>query len=169
MATLLLALAACDESDDGSEAPNGGDVSDNGDDAGDAGVGDTAVGGDADLGAPDADAAAEVGAAAPGEVTGTVDYDGESTGNLLVGLFTSDPPMGPPVAFTTIESVTWPATFTFTVGDEGGDHNVVAIFDVGADNPAIPGPEDLMGSYAQNPIMLDAGAGVSGIEILIAE
>ncbi|MCB9601242.1 MAG: hypothetical protein H6721_15590 [Sandaracinus sp.] len=76
-----------------------------------------------------------------GTFTGTVTYDGTGTGLLTVGVFDSTPPRGAPIRFFVVNEPTFPLEYTIT-GVLPGTYYLGAIFDVGGNNPTIPGSED---------------------------
>jgi|GEM_PF-4911786 len=92
-------------------------------------------------------------------VTGEVMYTGSQSGNLVFGLYTSLPPMGPPVAFSSIEAPEFPAEFTLSDVDEG-TYQLLTVFDVGGDNPTLPGDEDLQVASEPFEVTAELGAWV---------
>ena len=79
-----------------------------------------------------------------GDIAVTVDYAGAQTGTLNIAAVTSFPPSGPPVAFQTFPTPTFPQTGTLIGLEVGKPVYVVAVLDIGNDNPQSPGPEDLV-------------------------
>jgi hypothetical protein len=76
-------------------------------------------------------------------VAGTVSYEGELTGSLVVGLYDACPALGPPLDLN-IEQIVepvFPQAFSLD-GLDPGEYYVIAALDVGSDSPAQPGPED---------------------------
>ena len=79
-----------------------------------------------------------------GDVEVTVNYAGAQTGTLSVAAITMFPPMGPPVAFQTMKTPTFPAKLTLIGLEAPKDYYIVAVLDIGNNNPTTPGPEDLV-------------------------
>ena len=79
----------------------------------------------------------------PSNLTVEVNYYGEQEGNLLVTLFTSWPPAGPPSKFTDIQGVQFPAMATIPQVDPG-TWTVAVVLDVEPFSPMQQGPEDLV-------------------------
>jgi hypothetical protein len=77
-----------------------------------------------------------------GDIDVTVQYAGAQTGTLSIAAFKQFPPAGPPLAFSQDKMPKFPAMATLK-GLEPGDYYVVAILDIGNNNPQMPGPEDL--------------------------
>lgn len=94
-----------------------------------------------------------------GTIRGTVAYSGTETGSLAVGVYTACPPAGPPVNLNTrrIAEPTFPQAFELTSVDPGS-YYIVAVLDVGSNNPTIPGPEDLQACSPQVTVTAEAGA-----------
>ena len=81
--------------------------------------------------------------ATTGEVKLRVEYAGTKMGNLVVGLFTTYPPQGPPVAFDQLNNAGFPANVTL-VDVPAGTYTALVVLDVAPYDPATPGPEDIM-------------------------
>jgi hypothetical protein len=91
----------------------------------------------------DGDAAPDAMAGVAGNaIAGSVHYDGDGDGALIIGVFTEFPPMSGPVAFHSVPQPTWPETFELSPVP-AGTYYAVATLDIGRDNPTMPGPEDL--------------------------
>lgn len=126
----------------GSLALTGCDEEEGGDTAGDTGGAEGSSDG-AETGGSDTGGGAEDDGGEAAQIEVTVNYDGAQTGNLTIAAFSMWPPAGPPSAF---EGPTAMPTFPATAGLSGlaaGDYTVVAILDIGGDNPTTPGEEDL--------------------------
>jgi hypothetical protein len=78
-----------------------------------------------------------------GDYEVTVEYGGTEMGTLNIAVFTSWPPAGPPKAFNQTMMPTFPVTKTLS-NIPVGSYYVVAILDIGSNNPQSPGPEDLV-------------------------
>lgn len=147
----LLALAGCDDSSDAMDAGAGdvgaGDVG--GDDARlDDGPADGPDDGLADGGRLDdlgpldgGDGGAPADGGPLRGLTLEVRYDGERTGSLVVGVFESYPPMGPPAAFTLVPTPVFPTRVTLPEV-AAGDYEALVFIDAAPVNPMTPGPED---------------------------
>ena len=92
-----------------------------------------------------------------GDVEVTVNYAGVQTGTLSVAAITMFPPMGPPVAFQTIKVPTFPAKLTLIGLEAPKDYYLVAVLDIGNNNPTNPGPEDLV-AITMPAVKVNAGA-----------
>jgi hypothetical protein len=79
-----------------------------------------------------------------GDLAVTVNYAGMETGTLSVAAVTSFPPMGPPVAFQSDDMPVFPATLKLIGLETGKPVYVVAVLDIGNNNPQSPGAEDLL-------------------------
>ena len=79
----------------------------------------------------------------PTDVVVNVQYEGAAVGNLLVTLFDSWPPMGPPPIFSDWPNVNFPTMATL-LDVPAGTWKLVVVLDVEPFNPAVQGPEDLM-------------------------
>ena len=76
-----------------------------------------------------------------GSVRGTVSYAGAGTGRLTVGIWPSTPPAGPPVDFFAATDPSFPIAYEIT-GLPAGTYYLGIVYDLGANNPTIPGAED---------------------------
>ncbi len=79
-----------------------------------------------------------------GDVEVTVNYAGTKTGTLSIAAVTSFPPMGPPVAFQSFKTPTFSQKGTLIGLEVPGDYYILAVLDIGNNNPQSPGPEDLV-------------------------
>ena len=79
-----------------------------------------------------------------GDVDVTVNYAGAQTGTLSVAAITSFPPMGPPVAFQSVKMPMFSQKVTLIGLEAPKDYYIVAVLDIGNNNPQSPGPEDLV-------------------------
>ncbi|MFO0591496.1 MAG: hypothetical protein U0441_28370 [Polyangiaceae bacterium] len=79
-----------------------------------------------------------------GDVAVTVNYAGAQTGTLSIAAVTSFPPSGPPVAYQTFPTPTFPQTGKLIGIEVDKPVYVVAVLDLGNNNPQSPGPEDLV-------------------------
>ena len=84
------------------------------------------------------------GAVMLGDVEVTVNYAGTQTGTLSVAALTMFPPMGPPVAFQSVKVPVFPAKITLIGLEAPKDYYLLAVLDIGNNNPTNPGPEDLV-------------------------
>lgn len=104
--------------------------------------------GDDDGGMADAgpsDAGAPVDAGADPTVTVTVESGATSfDGRVLVGAFTEESPMTPPVALERLDAPTFPATASL-LDVPPGTYWVLGVLDFDPPSPTIPGPEDSTG------------------------
>lgn len=74
-------------------------------------------------------------------IAATVAYDGDAEGSLILAVFTSFPPSGPPIGFAQDATPEFPAALT--VDDvPAGTLYVLALLDVAPASPTQPGPED---------------------------
>lgn len=87
-----------------------------------------------------------------GDILVTVTYEGMQTGTLSLAAVTSFPPMGPPLAAVTEKMPAFPFSGTLK-GLEPRDYYVVAVLDVGDNNPQSPGPEDLL-AFTPMPVTI---------------
>lgn len=95
-----------------------------------------------------------------------VTYEGMETGLLNVVALTSWPPAGPPVAAASEMDPAFP--WSGTLNDlEAGEWYVAAVLDVGADNPTVPGPEDLV-AVTEMPVVVD-GPGPFMVELTLMD
>lgn len=78
-----------------------------------------------------------------GDIAFTIEYAGVQTGTLSVAGFPSFPPAGPPVAYQSYPMPMFPQTGKLTGLEVGKPVYVVAVLDIGNNNPQSPGPEDL--------------------------
>lgn len=160
----FLGLSACpgdDSGDDSNDSANDGSTTammsaSTGDDPSTGAPGDSTTG-------PD-DTTGELVLA---DVEVTVTYDGtETMGNLNVVALTEFPPMGPPLATASQMDPTFPFTGTL-MALEPGEYIIFAVFDVGEENPTIPGPEDPTGMAAM-PITID-GPGPFSVDVTLVD
>lgn len=79
-----------------------------------------------------------------GDIDVTVTYAGAMTGTLNVAAITMFPPMGPPVAFQSVMMPKFPASVKLIGLEVPKDYYIVAVLDIGSNNPQNPGPEDLV-------------------------
>ena len=79
-----------------------------------------------------------------GDVDVTVNYAGAQTGTLSVAAITSFPPMGPPVAVQSVKMPMFSQKVTLIGLEAPKDYYIVAVLDIGNNNPQLPGPEDLV-------------------------
>ncbi len=79
-----------------------------------------------------------------GDVDVTVSYTGTKTGTLSIAAVSMFPPMGPPVAFQSFKMPVFPQTGTLIGLEVPKDYYLVAVLDIGNNNPQSPGPEDLV-------------------------
>jgi hypothetical protein len=79
-----------------------------------------------------------------GDVDVTVSYTGTKTGTLSIAAVSMFPPMGPPVAFQSFKMPTFPQQGTLIGLEAPKDYYLVAVLDIGDNNPQSPGPEDLV-------------------------
>ena len=91
-----------------------------------------------------------------------VNYAGTQTGTLSIAAVTSFPPMGPPVAFQSFKMPVYPQKGTLIGLEVPKDYYIVAVLDIGNNNPQSPGPEDLVAITmpavkvtADKPVMVD--------------
>ncbi len=98
------------------------------------------------------------------DVTVNVTYAGEQTGTLSAAAVLNFPPQGPPLAAASDDMPTFP--WSGTLNDlENGEYYIVAILDIGSDNPQSPGPEDLV-SFTPMPITIDGADVVVDLELV---
>ena len=79
-----------------------------------------------------------------GDVDVTVNYAGAQTGTLSIAAVSMFPPMGPPVAFQSFKTPMYPQKGTLIGLETSKDYYIVAVLDIGNNNPQSPGPEDLV-------------------------
>ena len=79
-----------------------------------------------------------------GDVDVTVSYTGAQTGTLSIAAVSMFPPMGPPVAFQSFKMPMFPQKGTLIGLEVPKDYYLVAVLDIGDNNPQSPGPEDLV-------------------------
>lgn len=91
----------------------------------------------------------------------TVEYEGNLAGDLVVGAFHANPPMGPPLAFQSVTSPTFPVTTTLRDLDPG-TYYVIAVLDLPPASPTAPGPEDIQA--ASDPMEVD---GAEDLELMM--
>jgi hypothetical protein len=96
------------------------------------------------------------------DVEVTVNYAGTQTGTLSIAAITSFPPMGPPVAFQSFKVPMFPQKGTLIGLEVPKDYYILAVLDIGNNNPQSPGPEDLVAITmpavkvtADKPVMVD--------------
>jgi hypothetical protein len=95
-----------------------------------------------------------------GKIIGTISYAGTQTGSLVVGLYQSCPPLGPPynmIAATFTDPV-FPQDFELKDITDTGKFRVVAIYDIGKNNPMSPGAEDLVECSSEFELTATEGA-----------
>lgn len=78
------------------------------------------------------------------DVEVTVNYAGVQTGTLSIAVISMFPPMGPPVAFQSFKMPVFPQKGTLIGLEAPKDYYIVAVLDIGNNNPQSPGPEDLV-------------------------
>ncbi|MEP7120988.1 MAG: hypothetical protein ABJE95_08770 [Byssovorax sp.] len=91
------------------------------------------------------------------DVDVTVNYAGTQTGTLSIAAVTSFPPMGPPVAFQSFKMPMFPQKGMLIGLEVPRDYYIVAVLDIGNNNPQSPGPEDLV-AITMPAVKLTAGA-----------
>lgn len=119
---------------------------------------------------PDGGAAGPMADAAPrarASVRATVRYAGAKSGPLGVGVFASNPPMGPPLAFQRVASPIYPAGVTLEGVSPGAAVYVVATIDVDPASPTVPGPEDPTGASLR--LDVPAQGGLVPAEVTVAD
>lgn len=79
-----------------------------------------------------------------GDVAVTVNYAGAQTGTLSIAAITMFPPSGPPVAYQSYPTPAFPATGKLIGIEVDKPVYVLAVLDIGDNNPQSPGPEDLV-------------------------
>jgi hypothetical protein len=79
-----------------------------------------------------------------GDVEVIVNYAGAQTGTLSIAAVSMFPPMGPPVAFQSFKMPKFPQKGTLIGLEAPKDYYLVAVLDIGDNNPQSPGPEDLV-------------------------
>ena len=93
-------------------------------------------------------------------ITGTVTYAGNQDGSLTVGLFKICPPITFPfkMIMTKIETPVFPQQYEIEGLTDTGEFYVAATYDVGKNNPTIPGAEDLIDCSAKFTLTAEQGA-----------
>ena len=81
--------------------------------------------------------------AGPSDVVFELTYEGDATGDLVVALFETYPPAGPPSAFTQVPGVTYPATATLPMV-QPGRYTAMLVQDLPPLDFMTQGPEDLI-------------------------
>jgi hypothetical protein len=79
-----------------------------------------------------------------GDVNVTVTYAGTQMGTLSIAAVTSFPPNGPPVAAQSFDMPVYPQSGKLIGIEVGKPVYVLAVLDIGNNNPQSPGPEDLV-------------------------
>ena len=79
----------------------------------------------------------------PSDVVFELSYEGDATGDLVVALFETYPPVGPPSAFTQIPAVEYPATATLPMVAPG-NYTAMLVQDTPPLDFMTQGPEDLI-------------------------
>lgn len=154
---LALGMAGCDDGSDGSGGKGGTAGSGGGTASGGTGGMGGAGGGQGGTGGGQGGTGgAEV---QLGDIDVTVQYAGMQTGTLSIAAFTSFPPMGPPLAAQSYDMPVFPQTGKLIGLETGKPYYVVAILDVGSNNPQSPGPEDLV-SFTMMPVDIVANSAV---------
>lgn len=146
-------LAGCDDGGSGGEGGSGGAGGQGGQGASAGAGGEGGSGGAGGQGGSG-------GGAAGNFITGEVSYAGSQQGTLIVGVYESCPPMGPPVQLK-IQQFTapvFPQAFELS-NIKAGTYQIAAVLDVGSDNPTMPGPEDLLA--CSEPVEITDAAGAS--------
>ena len=100
-------------------------------------------------------------------IVGEVTYDGSSTGSLMIALYPGMIPGGPPAFMKALGTASFPHSYELT-DVPAGTWYVFAVFDVGADNPTVPGPEDFMVA-ATETVTIDDTTGELVRDIAIVE
>ncbi len=95
-----------------------------------------------------------------GDVAVTVNYAGAQTGTLSIAAITTFPPSGPPVAFQSYPTPVFPATGKLIGIEVDKPVYVLAVLDIGDNNPQSPGPEDLV-AITMPPVDLVANGEVT--------
>jgi hypothetical protein len=80
---------------------------------------------------------------------------------LNVAAFEVGKPMGIPPAFFTQKNPMFPVKGTLN-DLEPGSYNIIAVLDVGGNNPSMPGPEDLVGATSM-PVEVTGSAGQTAV------
>lgn len=102
------------------------------------------------------DAGVDAAVSSRGVIRGRVTYDGPgTTGRLTVGIWTTPSPTGPPFEFFAQTDPTFPLDYEIT-GVPAGTYYFGIVYDIGANNPTIPGPEDPV-EFPEAPIMIVGG------------
>ena len=87
-----------------------------------------------------ADAPGE-GLAQPADLTVNIDYAGSEGGDVIVALFDSLPPAGPPRGFQMVTTDRFPVSVTFEAQD-AGTYQALAFLDLEPFNPTMPDEGD---------------------------
>jgi len=77
----------------------------------------------------------------PGDLTVNIDYAGEESGDVIVALFDSLPPAGPPSGFQMVTTDRFPVSVTFEAV-EGGTYQALAFLDLEPFNMTMPDEAD---------------------------
>ena len=77
----------------------------------------------------------------PGDLTVNIDYAGEESGDVIVALFDSLPPAGPPSGFQMVTTDRFPVSVTFEAL-EGGTYQALAFLDLEPFNMTMPDVTD---------------------------
>ena len=141
---LSLAFVAC--GDDDEPDPGGNPL--------DAGAADLSFPDMGSAGSPDTGVSV-----AGGSVRFSVAYTGAEMGTLALALYVACPPDGPPIGFRDqrIENPAFPLEFDFD-GVSPGSYFAAATLDIGDDNPALPGPEDILACSPSLTVTAEEGA-----------
>ena len=95
-----------------------------------------------ELGAPTKPAEPGNNPGKPGDVEVTVNYAGPETGDVILALFTSLPPAGPPAKYLKVPAVTSFPTTALLEGVPEGTYQLAVYLDLAPFNPAMWGDED---------------------------
>lgn len=91
-----------------------------------------------------------------GAVSGTVTYEGSGgAGRLTIGVWPSTPPAGPPTEFFAADDPTFPLEYELS-GLSAGTYYLGVVYDIGSNNPTIPGAED-PSLFPTDPIEVEGG------------
>ncbi len=142
ISALVLLGTGCDGAEDGAGAAGAGGSGGKGG-AGGSGAngGSGGAGGTVGTGGMGGAGGAEV---QLGDIVVTVNYAGAELDRLNIAAVTSYPPSGPPVAFVTFATPTFPQEGKLIGLETTKPLYVVAVLDIGDNNPQSPGPEDLV-------------------------
>ncbi|MBX3246000.1 MAG: hypothetical protein KF901_02320 [Myxococcales bacterium] len=106
--------------------------------------------------APMTDGGTDAAVSSRGAVRGTVSYArADTSGRLTVGVWTTPSPVGPPYEFFAQTNPTFPLDYEIT-GLPPGTYYLGIVYDIGANNPTIPGPEDPV-EFPPAPITIEGG------------